>query len=170
MQHEGLGVSYANLVNLIKNQHKSSYTINGHFVIQIFHTGKSLLFKFEFSKTVTFPVKLFFFPISLISIKHKLTVSFFSITSIRNSGSSIVFFSDIVIPFKLNRYSPRRTGVCRVLYALFTKELHSELKLCSASLFVENLSGCICDCTFRNRFVSSFKLTLGSFWMPNKSK
>lgn len=98
------------------------------------------------------------------------TSSFFSIISIRNSGSEIVLSSGNVTPCSLNKYSPRSSGDCRVLYALLISELHSELKFCSLSLFPENLSGWIWLWKCRNFVVRAFASMVCFLSNPNKLK
>lgn len=99
-----------------------------------------------------------------------LTSSFFSIISMRNSGSVIVLSSGQTTPCSFNKYSPRWSGIWSVLYALFMSELHSELSNCSFSLFPENLSGWIWLCRLLNLVVRSFESIWCCFSNPNRLK
>lgn len=62
------------------------------------------------------------------------TSSFRSIISIKNSLFNSELSSGMVTPLSCSRYSARRIGDCKVLYALFMSELQSADRLCSTSL------------------------------------
>ena len=107
---------------------------------------------------------------NLLHKKPELTSSFFSIISSSNSGSAMLLSSGSVTSFSRNKYSPRANGDWSILYALLMSELHSLLRVCSFSVFPENLSGWIWLWNCLNFVVRLLRSSFCCFWSPKRSK